>query len=313
LHNAAQEMQKSAAAGLGAINEQITLFSKSLVQISNTLGETPKQIDQALDQTLLKLTEAIDQLVLKMTRGNEAAQKEFNNSMNGAGNIFGDRIDQSSSRLAASVARFEEILQHFSAQLAQVEKSLDRLPGAVAAQVSQLEQAGGSFTRASEGVLGAAHAMNEAARPVAQANALLKQSVEQANALLKQSVEQANALLKQSVDQVQKSVQESAGQQAVLREAIGSMLSQLQNATQAAERTFIRHAERFGEVDVAMERAITQLRDGVEEVTRALGSTLGQYDEHIHNAMRSLQGAIEELAEAVEDIPKHSSSPARRP
>lgn len=313
LRNAAQEMQKSAAAGSGAINEQIAIFSKNLVQISQILGETPKQIDQALHQTLLKLTDAIDQLVLRIIHGNEAAQEEFNKDMNDAGNVFGDRVDESSTRLAAAVARLEEILRHFSAQLAQVEKSLDRLPGAVAAQVSQLEQASGSFARASEGVLGAAQSMNEAARPVAQANVLLKQSVEQANTLLKQSVEQANALLKQSVDQVQKSVQESAGQQAVLREAIGSMLSQLQNATQAAERTFIRHAERFGEVDVAMERAIMQLRDGVEEITRTLGSTLGQYDEHIHNAMSSLQGAIEDLAEAVEDIPKHSSSPARRP
>jgi ABC-type transporter Mla subunit MlaD len=79
-------------------------------------------------------------------------------------------------------------------------------------------------------------------------------------------------------------------------------LDGLKRAADAAERTFKTHADRFGHADEALANALSRLRDGVEQVTKATQGVFAEYETHITSAVGSLSAVAGELQETVEEL-----------
>lgn len=265
-----------------ALGTQLAGFEANLELITSTLGDTPRQINAALEQTLVRLTEAIDALVERLKQGGQDAGQTFGTSIEEAGKSFDQQVTDSSAKLSEAVAQLQLTLQGFSTRLAAVETSLNRLPEAVAAQVSQLEQAGGTFTTAGKSVLVASHALQQASAPLATT---------------------AKQLL-EAVGLAQQAVIDSTDTQEKMRQSLQTTLQQLQSTAQAATQTFETHEERFGSVDEALASAIGNIQQGVEEVIRQFNEALASYNQHLTGAVNSLRSGIDNLAEAIEEIPR---------
>ncbi len=286
---AAEQMRQGATQQSNELGQQLAQFGTSLGHITAALGETPEHINRALNETLSQLTTAVDALVDKLSQGGKIAGAGLGREVIHAGQAFDRQIVESSNKLTATVGHLDATLQQFSSRLTLVEASLQRLPAAVAEQVTSLAQAGSTFTNVGKTVQDTVAGLQVAAAPVANTAQALRQAAEQ----------------------MQQSVQESAQRHEALKKLLETSLQGLQAAATAAERTFLTHEARFGQVDTALAATIDRLKTGVEDVTRDLGQVLGQYDEHLTGAMKSLKQGVDYLADAIDDR-KQPPSPLHR-
>lgn len=109
-------------------------------------------------------------------------------------------------------------------------------------------------------------------------------------------------MLRSSVDQVREGLDKAAAIHRQATESSQLALNGLKEAAAAAEKTFKSHVERFGRVDEELAKALTNLRDGVEQVAKETQKIFKEYDEHITKAVDCLRFAAEDLHEAAEEI-----------
>ncbi|WP_295455392.1 hypothetical protein [uncultured Thiodictyon sp.] len=277
------------------LQERIGAVSGKLDGIAGALGQVPGDISLALSGTLAKLTEAVGELTSRLAQGGrdggdalrdggQRAGEGIENAVGRAGNEFDRLVTQATGKLveqfAAAQAGLQSAIQDLASRLQTVESSLKMLPGAVAAQVQNLDAAGQTFKVAGQTVTGASNALQQAAQPLLQTATSIRESMDQ----IRQGVVDAAAIHQQAAQSSQ------------------AALDGLKRAADAAEYTFKTHEDRFGKADVELAKALGTLRTGVEQVAKATQEVFSDYDKHITQAVNSLSVVVTDVAEVAEGL-----------
>lgn len=227
-------------------------------EIANTLEQIPNSIDRALKETLNGLSQS---------------GADGGNALREGGQQAGNEIRQATSQLEAAI-------KDLANRLLAIESSLQSLPGAVAAQVQNLNRAGQTFDVAGQTVVDASDALRQVSQPLQQTANVIQSSLTD----IRQGIAAVTSIHQQANQSVQ------------------AALDGLKNAADAAQRTFATHEDRFGRADAELAKALTTLSDGVEQVAKETQSVFAEYDRHINHAVGSLSTVAGELQEAAEEL-----------
>lgn len=283
---------KDAASSAGdTLQQKIDQVSDKLDLVVGTLGQIPNSIDGALNATLSKLNNAIDALVERLGQGGVDGGQALREGGQDAGERMKELVEQAGSDFDRAIARtteslvdwlteLERSIQTFSISLDKTESVLKTLPGSVAEQVRNLNDAGQTFKAAGQTVADAGGTLREAAQPLQETATAIQSGLSQ----IRRGVEDGEANRQRTVKAVQ------------------TVLDALKAAADAAQHTFKLHAERFGRADEALAKALTELRSGVDVVSKQTQEIFVQYDKHISQSFGSLQAVAEELQEVAEDL-----------
>ncbi|MGV0951409.1 MAG: hypothetical protein ACOYB3_12115, partial [Azonexus sp.] len=289
---------------LGALQQDLSgATAAPIVDAIQNMSETvaqqfSKQIQQATGGEVNTVAERFTAVAAELAR--------VKDGMGGAGEAFGDDIrkaaadlreaagkmgqglDSRSRELEETIGQFGGKLDNISSTLGRVPDSIDRalnatldkLTGVMAVQVQNLDAMGQTFTTAGQTVTGASNALQQATQPLLQTATTMRTNIDQ----IRQGVAEATAIQQQT------------------SQAVQLALDGLKRAADAAERTFKTHADRFGHADEALANALSRLRDGVEQVTKATQGVFAEYETHITSAVGSLSAVAGELQETVEEL-----------
>ncbi len=286
-------------AGLDSRSEGLALtigqFSGKLDNILASLGQVPTDISQALDTTLSKLTEAIEALMMRLTQGGKdggdalregvhQAGMDIEQAVGRAGNEFDRQVAKATNQLVSQFgvaqANLHSTINELTNRLNMLESSLKTLPGAVEAQVQNLNAAGLTFQTAGQAVTTASGALQQSSQP------LLKTAM----------------AITTGLGELLQGVEKAASIQAQASQASQTALEGLKRASEAAERTFKTHEDRFGRADIDLAKALESLRAGVEQVAMETQGVFAEYENHITSIVSSLGGVASELQEVAEEM-----------
>lgn len=286
---AGNRLKNSAGEAGQELKDKLGEVSGKLDAIAGSLSQIPESINLTLNNTLTKLTESVDMLLSRLTQGGEEGAIALINGGQKAGNTLKASADLAGKELSESIKSASTILEasieNFASRLQAVESSLKSLPEAVAAQVRNLTEAGRAFEGAGQTVVSSGIALRQASEPLQQTANAIQASLIQVH----QGIAEANAIHQQANQSIQTS------------------LVSLKNTAEAAQRTFATHEERFGKVDAELAKAVSNLRDGVEQVATRSSEIFNNQDIAIAKAIGQLSLMVQELQEAVDELTSHNN------
>lgn len=257
-----KQIQQATSGGVNTVEARFTAVAAELARIKDGMGGAGEAFGEDIRRAAAELREAAGKM--------------------------GQGLDFRSSELAATIGQFGGNLDHIVSTLGRVpdtidralNASLDKLTGAAALQVQNLDALGQTFQTAGQTVSGASNALQQATQPLLQTATTMRTNIDQ----IRQDVAAAAALQQQT------------------SQAVQLALDGLKKAAEAAERTFKTHEERFGQADEALANALSRLRDGVDQVARATQGVFAEYETHITGAVGSLGAVAAELQEAAAEL-----------
>ena len=271
---AGDRLKASASQAGQDLKETIGAVGVKLDSIAGALGQVPDDISRALSGTLTKLTAAVDQLTGRLAEGG----RDGGDALREGGQQAGAEIERTVVRAGSEFDRLvtlatSKLVEQFAAAQTGLETAIQDL-------ASRLQTVESSLKTAGQTVTGASSALEQATQPVLQ----------------------IATTMGTSIDQIRQGVADAAMIQNQTSQAVQLALDGLKKAADAAERTFKTHEDRFGHADEALANALSGLRDGVEQVTKATQGVFAEYETHISSAVGSLGAVAAELQEAAEEL-----------